>query len=183
MAQSDRRRIDEAVARARFEDALATHHQDFQTFFLARLLGMTFEFLPADAPDADKEICRMAFEAHDFMCNPHGAVHGGVVAMALDIAMGHLVNKAAGPSATLEIKAQYLRALGLGPAVVEGRFLRRGRSVSFMESRLWDADGRLAATATATWKTARDKSSSDKTASDKSLSVMAWEPGPLETKT
>lgn len=153
MSHSDRRRIDEAAARARFEDALATHHQEFQTFFLARLLGLDFAFLPEDAPDADKEVCRASFEALDFMCNPHGKVHGGIVAMALDIAMGHLVNKAAGRSATLEIKAQYLRALTPGPATVEGRFLRRGRTVSFMESRLWDADGRLTATATATWTT------------------------------
>lgn len=149
------KRVDVAAARAQFEDAVATHVQDFQTFFLARLLGLSFEFWPAEVDPTQLEGCRVAFPVRDFVYNPHGIAHGGVVATVLDVSMGHLVNKVCGPSATLEIKVQYLRPLTIqpAPAVAQAQFLRRGRSVSFTESRLSDGVGRLVATATATWRT------------------------------
>ena len=40
-----------------------------------------------------------------------------------------------------------------GRCTCEGRFLRRGRNLSFMESRFFGPDGKLAGMATATWKT------------------------------
>ena len=76
------------------------------------------------------------------------------MASAMDISMGHLINKVAGPGATIEMKIQFLRPLRKGPAICEGRCIKRGRSISFLESRIWDADGKLAAQATATWKMA-----------------------------
>ena len=54
--------------------------------------------------------------------------------------------------ATIEMKIQFMRPVGAGRAVCEGRFLRRGRSLSFMESRFYGPDGKLAGLATATWK-------------------------------
>jgi acyl-coenzyme A thioesterase PaaI-like protein len=50
------------------------------------------------------------------------------------------------------MKTQYLRPVKKGLATVEGRFIKKGRTLSFMESRLWGSDGKLAAVATATWK-------------------------------
>jgi uncharacterized protein (TIGR00369 family) len=66
--------------------------------------------------------------------------------------MGHLVAKVAGPGATIEMKVQFLRPVMAGTVTVEGSFTRRGRSLSFMESKLFAEDGKLAAHATATWK-------------------------------
>ena len=146
------RRVEAEAARAHFEAALAEHHQDFETFFLARLLGLRFTYLPEAAPDAEKEVCRITFPVTEMAMNPLGSLHGGIMCSAMDISMGHLVNKVAGPGATIEMKTQFMRPLGEGMVTVEGRFLRRGRSISFMESRLWGADGKLAALATATWK-------------------------------
>ncbi|MGR3758218.1 MAG: PaaI family thioesterase [Tranquillimonas sp.] len=148
----DPRRIDEADARARFDTALRTHRQEFEGFFLARLLGLDFTYLPEDAPDADKDCCRIALDVAEMFLNPQGVLHGGIIASVMDISMGHLIAKTAGPGATIEMKVQYLRPVGLGPASCEGRFLRRGRTLSFLESRLYTGDGRLAALATATWK-------------------------------
>jgi acyl-coenzyme A thioesterase PaaI-like protein len=34
----------------------------------------------------------------------------------------------------------------------EGRFLRQGRQISQMESRMWNHESKLAAVATATWQ-------------------------------
>lgn len=146
------KRIDEASARAWFEDALEGHAQDFETFFLARMLGLSFEYLPETAGDAEKEVCRLTFPVTDMLRNPQGSLHGGVMATAMDISMGHLVKKVAGPGATIEMKVQFMRPVMEGTVTCEGRFVRRGRGLSFMESRLSGPDGKLAALATATWK-------------------------------
>ena len=146
------RRVDADAARAQFDRALADHAQNFETFFLARFLGLEFEYFPAGVPDAEKEACRLTFPVTEMVMNPQGSLHGGAMATAMDISMGHLVKKVAGPGATIEMKIQFMRPVGSGTVTCEGRFLRRGRSLSFMESRLWGADGKLAALATATFK-------------------------------
>ncbi|MDJ0995001.1 MAG: PaaI family thioesterase [Dinoroseobacter sp.] len=152
MADGAPRRVDEIAARAHFDQALADHAQAFETFFLARLLGLEFEYLPADAADADKEMCRLTFPVNDMLRNPQGSLHGGAMASAMDISMGHLINKVAGPGATIEMKIQYMRPVMGGTVTCEGSFTRRGRSLSFMESKLYTSEGKLAAHATATWK-------------------------------
>ncbi|SMX44494.1 PaaI family thioesterase [Maliponia aquimaris] len=146
------KRVDEGEARARFETALSDHEQAFERFFLARFLDLSFAYLPAEAADADKEVCRVKFPVSDVLRNPQGSLHGGVMASAMDISMGHLVAKVAGPGATIEMKIQFMRPVMGGTVTCEGRFTRRGRSMSFMESRLYSEDGKLAALATATWK-------------------------------
>ena len=139
--------IDEAAARSAFEDALKTYDQDFGKFFLTRFFGMDFEYL--------KDSCRISFELKDFMFNPQGGLHGGVIAFVLDISMGHLLYKTSGPGTTLEIKVQYVKAARSGKVTATGRFLRHGRSVSFLRSELVDDKGELIAYATSTWKSLR----------------------------
>ncbi|MBO6559700.1 MAG: PaaI family thioesterase [Nisaea sp.] len=137
--------MNEERARERFEKALATYRQEFETFFLARLLDLGFEY--------EEELCRIKFPVEEFLFNPQGSLHGGAIATVMDISMGHLLKHATGtPGTTLEMKVQYMRPLTSGTACCEGRILRRGRSLSFMESRMFDDDGKLAAMATATWK-------------------------------
>jgi uncharacterized protein (TIGR00369 family) len=141
--------LDETAARHAFETALATQKPAFGSFFLARLLG--FEIGYGD------EHCEVAFELHDFMFNPQGSLHGGIIALACDVSMGHLIHHVTGKAGiTLEIKLQYMRPGTVGRVSATGRFLKRGRTLSFMESRLTDAEGRLLAVATATWQMPRD---------------------------
>ena len=140
--------MDEVAARRAFEDALANHEPVFERFFIARLLDLEITY-PGEA-------CRVALPVRDFLFNPQGTLHGGIIATVMDISMGHLLKRAAGSGgATLEMKVQYLRPVRGPKATCEGRFIRQGRSVCFLESRLWDADGELAAQATSTWKPAR----------------------------
>ncbi len=148
------RRVDVGEARERLEAAIADHAQEFESFFLARWLGFEFEYLLSDAADADKETCRIRFPVSEMVMNPQGSLHGGVMTTAMDVSMGHLVKKIDAAGATIEMKIQFLRPLRNGPAICEGRFIKRGRSISFLESRIWDSDGKLAAQATATWKMA-----------------------------
>lgn len=145
-------RIDVVEARKRLDHALDDHEQAFERFFFARFLGLSFTYLPEAAGDLDKDVCRVTFAVTDMLKNPQGVLHGGVMASAMDISMGHLVAKVAGPGATIEMKVQFMRPVAQGLVTCEGRFTKRGRAISFMESHLYEADGKLAAHATATWK-------------------------------
>ena len=136
--------MDEAAARRAFEVALASYRQDFGTFFLARLLGLEITY-----PEGT---CMIRFEPADFLFNPQGTLHGGIIATVMDISMGHLLAREAGPGATLEMKTQYLKAATAGKLVCTGRFLRRGKAISFLASEMVDDRGELVAYATATWK-------------------------------
>jgi acyl-CoA thioesterase len=139
--------MDEGAARRAFENALATYRQDFGTFFLARLLGLELTF--------PGETCVVTFEPADFLFNPQGTLHGGVIATVMDISMGHLLHHTDGPGATLEMKTQYLKAARAGRLTCTGRFLRRGREVSYLASEMVDGQRELVAFASATWRSLR----------------------------
>lgn len=140
--------MDEIAARNAFENALETCRPDFGVFFLARLLDLDISY-----PEG---CCRIAFPVRDFLFNPQGTLHGGVIATVMDISMGHLLRHSSGAGgATLEMKLQYMRSVLPPSAVCEARFLRQGRNICFLESRLFDSDERLCVHATATWRPAQ----------------------------
>jgi uncharacterized protein (TIGR00369 family) len=137
--------MDEAAARDAFETALRTHRPDFETFFLARLFGLEIGY--------GEDACIVEIPVRDFLFNPQGTVHGGVIAFALDVSMGHWIKRSTGrPGITLEMKIQYLRPATRGRLRCEGRYLKQGKQISYLESRLTDQDGKLLAVATATWQ-------------------------------
>ena len=133
-----------AAGQAMLDRAAADDRQEFGSFFLARLLGMSVSY--------EAEACIVAFDAVPPLCNPQGTLHGGVLATAMDISMGHLLNHVAGPGATLEIKVQYLAAVTAGAVRCRASFLRQGRSLAFLQSHATRSDGELVAHATATWR-------------------------------
>ena len=150
---SDQRKVDPVIVRDHIEAVLETYEQVFENFFLAKFLGLKFDYLPADAADTDKGHLRVSFEVTEMLMNPQGSLHGGIMAAVMDISMGHLLHKIHGIGGiTIEMKTQYMRPVLKGSAVVEGRFIKKGRTLSFMESRLWGVDEKLAAMTTATWK-------------------------------
>ena len=139
------RKINEAVAREAFERAITEHTQEFGRYFLARLLGL-------EISHPDDDTCVVEFEVHDFMFNPQGSLHGGLIATVLDVSMGHLLQKSIGPGMTLEMKTQFLRPARVGRLRAEGRFLKKGKSINYLETRLTDAKGSLLAVANSTWQ-------------------------------
>ena len=101
---------------------------------------------------SDDGACVVQFEVKDYMFNPQGTLHGGVIATVMDISMGHLLKRMSGPGTTLEMKTQYVRPVQTGKLYCKGEFTHRGRGISYLRSSLTDAEGNLIAFATATWK-------------------------------
>ena len=137
--------IDKAEASNIFQHAIESHEQVFESFFLAKLLGLSFDY-------EDDETLTISFDVKEMFTNPQGTFHGGVIATILDISMGHLLNKTMGPGSTIEMKIQYLRPILNGQFTCKSRFIKKGRSINFLESHLYNAEDKLCAHATATWK-------------------------------
>jgi acyl-CoA thioesterase len=136
--------VDADLVRARVEDALATSEPAFGRFFLARLLDLTISY----DDENQRTIVQLPFA--DFLRNPQGSLHGGVIATVMDISMGHLCHRYLSTAVTIETQMRFFRPVR-GPSRCEGRLLRPGRRIVHLESRLYDGDGRLAASATGTW--------------------------------
>lgn len=124
--------------------AVGDGRQAFGSFFLSRLLGMAVAY-PDDA-------CTVAFAACPPLFNPQGSLHGGVLATALDISMGHLLHHTVGAGATLEMKVQYFAPVREGMVTCRATFLKRGRKLFFLQSAATRDDGETVAHATSTWK-------------------------------
>lgn len=124
--------------------ALASSEQDFGDFFLARLMGFDISY--------GEDSCTVQFDAGPTLGNPQGSLHGGVIATAMDVSMGHLLRRHYGPGITLEMKVQYLVAVTSGPVAATARFIRAGKSIAFLQSVLVDTEGTELAVASATWK-------------------------------
>ena len=124
--------------------ALSCPQQEFGSFFLSRLMGFEVSY--------GEDTCSVCFTVEAPMSNPQGSLHGGVIATAMDISMGHLLRRHHGPGATLEMKVQYLAAVRSGKVTATARFMRSGRSINFLQSVLTGADGAKIAAATSTWK-------------------------------
>ena len=138
-----------ALARTMGGRAVGDGRQVFGSFFLSRLLGFEVGY--------SEDRCTVTFEVVPGLFNPQGTLHGGVLATAMDISMGHLLHHLDGAGATLEMKVQYLASVSAGRVVCEGSFLRRGRSLSFLQSRALAEDGTFLAHATATWRLLRNE--------------------------
>ena len=72
------------------------------------------------------DTCIVQFDATPGLANPRGTLHGGMLATAMDISMGHLLQRTVGAGATVEMKVQYMAAVTDGPVRCTGSFLRRG---------------------------------------------------------
>ena len=91
----------------------------------------------------------------EYLYNPMGVVHGGMIATLLDSAMGcavHSTLPAGRGYTTLEIKVNYLRAVtaASGDLTAEGRVVHAGRRTGVAEAVLKDASGATCATASTT---------------------------------
>ncbi len=104
-----------------------------------------------DLNQAERRVTMM-FDVSPAFANPTGAVQGGFICAMLDEAMSTAVIIASNvtmTAPTLEMKTSFLKRLMPGPARVEARILKLGRSAAFMEADCFDAGGELVARASA----------------------------------
>ena len=104
--------------------------------------------------DAEKKVLHAAFTVRREYCHTRGTIaQGGFITAWLDAAMAHAVHHDSGNAQTvfsLEIKVSFYEKVGPGEGRVEGRVVRRGKRVAFLEAALYNAEGKLAAEATST---------------------------------
>lgn len=103
----------------------------------------------------------LALTPRDEHMNGLKMAHGGVVMTLLDVAMAHAARSPRGPETvqargvvTVEMKTTFMRP-GIGRLVARGKVLTQTQSLSFCEASLFDADAKLVAHATGTFKLLR----------------------------
>jgi uncharacterized protein (TIGR00369 family) len=93
---------------------------------------------------------RMRLTVDPAWSNPNGVLHGGVVYTLIDYSMGGAV-KAGLPEgeycATIQAQVQYIASVKEGTLWVDTTVVKQGRNVAFTESKVWDNNARLIATA------------------------------------
>ena len=104
--------------------------------------------------DAERRLVHAAFTVKREYCHTNGTIaQGGFITAWLDAAMAHAVIHDTGHAQTvfsLEIKVSFYEKVGPGEGRVEGRVIRRGKRVAFLEASLFNPDGKLAAQASST---------------------------------
>ena len=113
-----------------------------------RMLG--FKVVKSDMSNG---VITASFELDSRFTNPSGAVQGGFLVAALDEVMTVAAIAKSGISIlapSLEIKASYIKSVKPGAILAEGKVIRLGKSVAFLEGTLFNQKGDVAVTATAT---------------------------------
>ena len=85
--------------------------------------------------------------------NSFNVVHGGASMTLLDVVMAHAA-RSVEPTmgcVTIEMKTSFMRA-AKGPLFSRGKLLHRTATMAFTEGRIFDAEGKLCAHATGTFK-------------------------------
>jgi len=88
--------------------------------------------------------------------NPMGTLHGGVYCDLADASMGLAWSsglKEDETCTTIELKINFFRPVWSGKLIAEGRVLKRGKTVGYVESEVRDEEGRLVAKASSSLMT------------------------------
>ena len=113
--------------------------------------------------DSARGACRFRFEVVPAFCHSDGRVcQGGFLTGMVDTAMANAAivkGNLAVAVPTLELKISFFEAMGPGIVFAEGRVMRWGGSVGFLDGDLRDEKGRLIVHATSTIKIVRPKKS------------------------
>jgi acyl-CoA thioesterase len=112
--------------------------------------------------DQARGTCRFRFEIVPAFCHSDGRIcQGGFLTGMVDTAMANAAivkGNLAVAVPTLELKISFFEAMGPGIVFAEGRVMRWGGSVGFLDGDLKDEKGRLILHATSTIKIVRPKS-------------------------
>ncbi len=101
----------------------------------------------------------LCYNATNNMCHSGGIVQGGFITGWLDAAMAYACMAYVGKDAlvlSLSINIIFLNSVGPGSVISEGRVVRVGKSVAFLEGELKDKNGKILASGTQTAKLRRN---------------------------
>jgi len=87
------------------------------------------------------------------MHNPMGVVHGGIISLLADAAMGIAFGRVLSEKygfATIEMKTNYIRPVKESRLHASAKLIQRGLRIGFLECRIVDHRGKLVATASCT---------------------------------
>jgi uncharacterized protein (TIGR00369 family) len=93
----------------------------------------------------------LEFEASERHHQPNGVVQGGVLTAIADAAMGMAgmtVQEIGWANTTIELKINFIRPVIGGLIKTEGRVVKAGKTVIFLESTVLNSEGKIAARAT-----------------------------------
>ena len=127
--------------------------EEIRALFASQPQPECTKLTPCEFVDADPErgFIRLEFAEQPAFRNHFGNLQGGFVVAMLDWPISCAVFvKLRQWLPTVELKCSFLAPAKIGKCIGEGRIVRAGRSVVFVEGRLWGPDGQLAAHATAT---------------------------------
>jgi uncharacterized protein (TIGR00369 family) len=113
---------------------------------IARLIG----FEVKDIADGRATVTLAAGPQH---ANPMGTLHGGILCDIADAAMGMAFASTLAPEesfTTVELKINFFRPVWEAQLRAEGKVVRRGRSVGYIECEISDERGQLIAKAAST---------------------------------
>ena len=117
--------------------------QKFGSFYLLRLLGAKTIF--------KNNKCLVHFNSIPTLFNPQGTLHGGIISTIMDVSMGHLLEREQSGT-TVELKVNFLLPIKCEKIICEGSYIKKGRSISVMKSKIINENKKIAAYATSTWK-------------------------------
>jgi uncharacterized protein (TIGR00369 family) len=103
---------------------------------------------------------RIRYLGTDAFENGSGLIQGGILAAMLDNAMSRAVVQRMEDDQiiqTLEMKTTFVAPAPIGPVIGEGQIVRQGRSIVFLEGRIFSEAGDLLVTASSTAKLAKRK--------------------------
>ena len=110
--------------------------------------------------DKENDAALIRFTADKSLCNADGGIQGGFICGMLDAAMANAVFCRLGEVAivaSLEIKVSYLEVSRQGELFAHANVVRFGKTITFLEAELRDADNKLLATASSTARVIRNK--------------------------
>jgi uncharacterized protein (TIGR00369 family) len=113
---------------------------------VARLIG----FETKEIADGRATVTLRAGPQH---ANPMGTLHGGILCDIADAAMGIAFASTLAPKesfTTVELKINFFRPVWEANLKAEGRVVRRGRSLGYVECEISDESGQLIAKAAST---------------------------------
>jgi uncharacterized protein (TIGR00369 family) len=92
--------------------------------------------------------------------NPMGTLHGGILCDIADAAMGIAFNSTLAPTesfTTVELKINFFRPVWKAELRADGKVVRRGKTVGYVECEVTDENGRAIAKASSTCLVLRGK--------------------------